>query len=160
MSSKNISWCSFLFIQTWDWVKQGTRSHKMTSSAHPAVALGQAARQSGGPGRRHWDWPETETGDWRQDSPGRWSQESTQHPDNQSQPQHGRLGDVPKGKGHLRPEQVRGGPQCGGISSWGNKTECHCHQRSVFGLYLKCDECLYNPEVIKGKQMISHYHWA
>ena len=23
-----------------------------------------------------------------------------------------------------------------------------------------CDECLYNPEVIKGKQMISHYHWA
>ena len=34
------------------------------------------------------------------------------------------------------------------------------HQPSVFGLYLKCDECLYNPEVIKGKQMISQYHWA
>ena len=26
------------------------------------------------------------------------------------------------------------------------------HQPSVFGLYLKCDECLYNPEVIKANK--------
>ena len=31
----------------------------MTSSAHPGGG-GQAARQSGGPGHRPWDWPETE----------------------------------------------------------------------------------------------------
>ena len=78
-------------------------------------------------------------------------QEWTQQPARR-QPRHGRLGDVTQGEGHLRPEQVRGGPQCVRISSWGNETECRCHQQSVFGLYLKCDECLYNPEVIKANK--------
>ena len=124
MSTKNFSWRPFYVYSSPGLSKTRYRSsHKMTSSAHPS---GQAARQWGGPAqtlRLGWDW-RLETGQSRAVISAVNTEHNTES-GNQWQPQHGRLGDVPQGEGHLRPEQVRGGPQRVGISSWGN--ECHCH---------------------------------